>query len=379
MVAAIVALGVYSSTSIKRLSESDTALFELGTKPLGLMGEVRANFLRAYANLAQATAHQNANDRDSSLVRMEERLQAADKQRADLLEALKGSPVLKGVEEGIEYYRSTRKDLAAVAEQMRRGQTEAALVRFNGDIEKKRVELGRLLEVQSKVLEDSVEHRAVDNAAQAESVSRTGIIIVVLVALFAATIGLVLSRSTNSAIGRVRKEAERLTKAAIDGELSTRGDLDNVDREFRGIVEGMNQTLDSVISPLNVAAKYVDEISHGKIPAKIVDNYKGDFNTIKNNLNRCIDAIESLVADAVLLSKSAVEGKLATRADASKHQGDYAKIVKGVNDTLDAVINPLNVAANYVDRISKGDLQAKISDPEVWMSNVATSALSRLK
>jgi len=36
-----------------------------------------------------------------------------------------------------------------------------------------------------------------------------------------------------------------------------------------------------------------------------------------------------MVADAVMLSKAAVEGKLETRADASKHQGDYRKIVQG--------------------------------------------------
>ena len=32
-----------------------------------------------------------------------------------------------------------------------------------------------------------------------------------------------------------------------------------------------------------------------------------------------------------MLSRAAVEGKLATRADASKHQGDFRKIVQGVN------------------------------------------------
>ena len=113
---------------------------------------------------------------------------------------------------------------------------------------------------------------------------------------------------------------------------------------------------------MNVAANYVDRISKGDIPAKITDTYNGDFNTIKNNLNTCIDAVNALVADAKMLAKAAVEGKLATRADATKHQGDYRKIVQGVNDTLDAVIGPLNVAANYVDRISKGDIPAKITD-----------------
>jgi hypothetical protein len=54
----------------------------------------------------------------------------------------------------------------------------------------------------------------------------------------------------------------------------------------------------------------------GDIPAKITDTYNGDFNTLKNNLNTCIDAVNALVADAGLLAKAAVDGKLATRADA---------------------------------------------------------------
>src|SRR6202034_639380 len=76
----------------------------------------------------------------------------------------------------------------------------------------------------------------------------------------------------------------------------------------------------------------------------------------------CIDAVNALVADAGLLSKAAVEGKLATRADATKHQGDFRKVVEGVNGTLDAVIGPLNVSAEYVDRISKGDIPPRITD-----------------
>ncbi len=85
--------------------------------------------------------------------------------------------------------------------------------------------------------------------------------------------------------------------------------------------------------PLNFSAGYVDRISKGDIPPKITDNYNGDFNTIKINLNQCIDAVSGMIADTAMLSKAAVEGKLSTRADAAKHQGDYRKIVQGVNDT----------------------------------------------
>ncbi|MBK7257540.1 MAG: MCP four helix bundle domain-containing protein [Ignavibacteriae bacterium] len=157
-------------------------------------------------------------------------------------------------------------------------------------------------------------------------------------------------------------EAGMLSKAAVEGKLATRGNAEKFQGSYREIVQGVNATLDSVIGPLNVAAEYVDRISKGDIPAKITDTYNGDFNEIKNNLNQAIGAVNALVADAVMLSRAAVEGKLATRADASKHGGDFRKIVQGVNDTLDSVIGPLNVAAEYVDRISKGDIPAKITD-----------------
>ena len=170
-----------------------------------------------------------------------------------------------------------------------------------------------------------------------------------------------LAKMTESLRGLVA-EAGMLRKAAVEGRLATRGQADKFKGGYRDIVQGVNDTLDSVIGPLNVAAKYVDDISKGNIPAKITDNYNGDFNAIKNNLNQCIDAVNNLVADAGMLSKAAVEGKLATRADASKHWGDFRKIVQGVNDTLDAVIGPLNVAAKYVDDISKGNIPAKITD-----------------
>jgi methyl-accepting chemotaxis protein len=157
-------------------------------------------------------------------------------------------------------------------------------------------------------------------------------------------------------------DAVMLSNAAVEGKLDTRADATRHLGDFRKIVEGVNETLDSVIGPLNVAAEYVDRISKGDIPPKITDTYNGDFNEIKNNLNQCIDAVELLISDAVMLSNAAVEGKLDTRADATRHQGDFRKIVEGVNDTLDSVIGPLNVAAEYVDRISKGDIPPKITD-----------------
>src|ERR1039457_4564927 len=73
-------------------------------------------------------------------------------------------------------------------------------------------------------------------------------------------------------------------------------------------------------------------LSKGDIPPKITDAYAGDFNEIKNNLNNCIDAITALVTETAMLIKASAEGKLATRGDGTKHQGDFRKIVEGINE-----------------------------------------------
>lgn len=165
------------------------------------------------------------------------------------------------------------------------------------------------------------------------------------------------------AVNALIADANMLSEAAVAGRLSTRADASKHEGDFRKIVEGVNHTLDAVISPLNVAAEYVDHIAKGQIPPKITDTYHGDFNTIKNNLNQCIDAVNALIMDANHLSQAAVKGKLSTRADASKHNGDFRKIIEGVNHTLDAVIVPLNMAASYVARIAHGDIPAEITAP----------------
>jgi methyl-accepting chemotaxis protein len=162
------------------------------------------------------------------------------------------------------------------------------------------------------------------------------------------------------AVNMLVTDAAMLSKAAVEGKLATRADASKHHGDYRKVVQGVNDTLDAVIGPLNVAAKYVDSISKGEIPPKITDNYNGDFNTIKNNLNQCIEAVNMLVADAMMLAQAAVEGKLTTRADATKHAGDFKRIVQGVNQTLDAVLEPINEAAGVLEKLSQRDLRVRV-------------------
>jgi len=173
-----------------------------------------------------------------------------------------------------------------------------------------------------------------------------------------------IKESLNDCIDSVNAlvaDAGLLARAGVEGRLATRADASKHHGDFRKVVQGVNDTLDAVVGPLTVAARYVDDISKGRIPPRITAEYRGDFNAIKDNLNTCIDAVNRLVADAGALARAGVEGRLATRADASQHHGDFRRVVEGVNATLDAVVGPLTVAAQYVDDLSKGRIPPKIT------------------
>jgi methyl-accepting chemotaxis protein len=84
------------------------------------------------------------------------------------------------------------------------------------------------------------------------------------------------------------------------------------------------------------------------------------FLQISARLLQARDAMKALVDDVHMLSDAAVEGRLAVRVDASKHQGDFHKIVQGVNDTLDSVVDPLNDAAKALKAMAAKDFTKPI-------------------
>lgn len=189
----------------------------------------------------------------------------------------------------------------------------------------------------------------------------------------------IMAASLNTVIDAIQSlinDAGMLATAAVEGRLATRADAGKHKGGYKDIVEGVNKTLDAVINPLNVAAKYVDLISKGEIPQRILDSYNGDFNTLKNNLNQCVDAVNALVSDADMLAQAAVEGRLQTRADGTKHQGDFRKIVEGVNRTLDLVINPINDTAEALKSLAEGDLTNSITKDYAGDFNVIKKALN---
>jgi methyl-accepting chemotaxis protein len=172
-----------------------------------------------------------------------------------------------------------------------------------------------------------------------------------------------IQKSMNELVRNVserERDVEALIGAALEGQLDVRGDPRKYQGSDARLIDRINRLLDAVVAPLRASTSYLERIARGDIPPRIEAEWRGEFDRVKRNLNTCVDAVNALIADASALAHAAVEGRLATRADPSRHQGDFRKIVEGVNVTLDAVTGPLDVAARCVAEIARGAIPQPI-------------------
>jgi len=160
----------------------------------------------------------------------------------------------------------------------------------------------------------------------------------------------------------LQKELARLIDASRDGQLAERGKPENFQGAYAEIVRGVNTMLDAILLPIGEGNRILAQISSGKIDELIAQTYKGDHEKMKQAVNNVGVVLQTLQKELARLTQASKDGKLTERGDQEQFLGAYSGIVRGVNAILDAVITPLNVAANYVERISKGDLPPQITD-----------------
>ena len=185
-----------------------------------------------------------------------------------------------------------------------------------------------------------------------------------------------------NAINAMIADAAMLAQAAAEGKLAARADVSKHQGAYRKVVEGINQTLDAVIGPLNVSAEYVDRISKGDIPPKITDSYNGDFNEIKNNLNTCIDSLSGLISEMRHMSEEHNKGDIDVVIPSDRFQGAYAVMAQGVNDMVNGHIAVKKKAMACVAEFGKGNFEApleKFPGKKVFINETIEQVRENLK
>ncbi|MBI4642440.1 MAG: methyl-accepting chemotaxis protein [Deltaproteobacteria bacterium] len=117
-----------------------------------------------------------------------------------------------------------------------------------------------------------------------------------------------------------------------------------------------------ISKPVQKLAAAADKLATGDINVNIEADTKDEIGILAQSFNIMLKIIKDLLIETERLTKATLDGKLDSRGNASDYQGAWSDLVTGINQLIDAFVGPINVTAEYIERISKGDIPEMITD-----------------
>jgi methyl-accepting chemotaxis protein/PAS domain-containing protein len=113
---------------------------------------------------------------------------------------------------------------------------------------------------------------------------------------------------------------------------------------------------------VSVVRESLNKVANGDMDAIITEEFDGELNTMRDNVNRIATVLTQFNTELSELSRAAQEGRLDTRANASQFAGAYADVINSVNDVLDSVLGPVRKIREQLGSVARGDLTAYVNE-----------------
>ena len=146
-------------------------------------------------------------------------------------------------------------------------------------------------------------------------------------------------------LGQLIRAMSNFTKEIRKGNLDNRLSLENQNiAEFSIAIKSINEAFDAIVKPLNMASDYIGKIAKGDMPEPISDEYKGDFNEIKNNINGLININELIVQNAQRIA----EGDLSVQLQKRSQNDELIMALENMTVKLSRIVLQINESADNV-------------------------------
>ncbi|MFA6900093.1 MAG: methyl-accepting chemotaxis protein [Desulfurivibrionaceae bacterium] len=290
VVAAIAAIiGIFGNFKLHEIDDADTFLYEKRTVPLGLLVGIAQGFERSAANLGYMVYGRNTAE---FVKHMDEAMAEADGDIKEYKKTLTDAEDEKIYNELLIDWASWNKFVEQEKELLQAGKFDAAAALYAGEGWKLRKEVRMMINDLDEMSMRDAKKTSDDNTATVNAASRMIYIVIALGVLAAMGIGLFITRAITRPITACVEAANRIAAGNTDVQLDTSAQ---------------------------------DEI--GQLQAAMA---------------QMAEAIKVMIKDVDLLASASWQGRLATRPDTGKHQGDFKKVLDGINNIMNRLVGLLD-------------------------------------
>lgn len=154
-------------------------------------------------------------------------------------------------------------------------------------------------------------------------------------------------RSITRNVNHVAEIADHLAKGHFDVQVEGLSDSASLQNTFRRLVESIKEKAFVAI-----------HIARGDLS---VDVHKmSEQDVLAKALRELKENISSLIREISTLLDAAMEGNLDVKAETEKYDGDFRRIVHGMNELMTAFIDPIDEIANVLNQVAGRNLTARL-------------------
>lgn len=143
----------------------------------------------------------------------------------------------------------------------------------------------------------------------------------------------------------VVNEIAQVTEAAKNGNIDKRCDCDKFTGTFYNIVDGINQTLNSIEKPINEAKSVISYFAAGDFTHEIKGNYEGKYSELKTDINMLGDSLSSIIQNLSEASNTLVDNANTLSSIANNLQ-DFSNEQDLETQQLTSAIEEMSTAIN---------------------------------
>jgi len=350
VLAILAVMAVMSFAGMKTLNDNSNAMYQEHLKPLASLNNAYTLFYFVRGNLYKYVLVPQ--DREWSKNQIKDELETID---ADM-EVFRHKKLtneeqnnLKNLDDQMKLYRKDIDDSMALVNAGKIQKVTTLLV-HGGKISKTCDAIDEAFSQLNVVNDKLAEQSYKDSSAMFSRATTLNLIAALIAIALSLMMGFFLSRSITVPLDRCVKMIQEMSLGHLKNRLNIRAK-----DEVGVLAQNMDRFADEL---QNVVIGTMKKISEGDLSSQIAA--KDSRDEISPALQGTIANLKALIADANLLCQAALDGDLSRRANANSHKGDYRKVIQGFNETLDAVIGPINEAALVLEQVAKRDLTVRV-------------------
>lgn len=156
-------------------------------------------------------------------------------------------------------------------------------------------------------------------------------------------------------INQINGLADSFEKGEIDASI----DLSFFNGSYRTVAESVNSMTHNIVKDVLIYIDCLKEFGGGNFSADI-PQLPGKKAVMNENLDALRNNLQSISGDVSSLISDALGGKLSSRADVQKYRGDWARLLSDLNKLMEAIVAPIDEAADVLKQVSVGNFDNKV-------------------